>query len=129
MPSKTRSTRVQGTQVAAFRCAHGGPLGRCADVVSFPDVVPAIDHRFDRYDLRQRRVVHHGAIKESPVSLESGMPKPSTAEYFFKRAEQCFRRSRDGDRKAAVQFDAMGNEFMAKALELDTEQQTLARGT
>jgi hypothetical protein len=56
------------------------------------------------------------------------MSKTSTAEYFFERAEQCFRRSR-GDRQFAVELDAMGNEFMAKAVELDTKQQKLARGT
>jgi hypothetical protein len=96
-------------------------------VVLFANVAPAIDHRFDRCDLRQRRVVHYGASKESPVNLESRMPKTSTAEYFFAKAEQCFRRSRGGDRKVAVQLDAMGNEFMAKAVELDTKQQRLVR--
>jgi hypothetical protein len=55
------------------------------------------------------------------------MRKTST-EYFFERAEQCFRRSR-GNRKIAVELDAKANELMAKAVELDTKQQTLARGT
>jgi hypothetical protein len=56
------------------------------------------------------------------------MRKTSTAEYFFERAEQCFRRSR-GNRKIAVELDAKANELMAKGVELDTKQQTLARGT
>jgi hypothetical protein len=55
------------------------------------------------------------------------MPKTATAEYFFEMAEQCFRRSR-GDRKTA-ELDAIGNQFMAKAVELDTKQQKLARDT
>jgi hypothetical protein len=55
------------------------------------------------------------------------MPKTLTAECFFERAEQCFHRSR-GDRKIAVELDAMANEFMAKAVELDTKEQKLARG-
>ena len=55
------------------------------------------------------------------------MSKTSTAEYFFERAEQCFRRSR-ANRKIAVEVNAMANEFMAKAVELDTKQQKLARG-
>jgi hypothetical protein len=42
-------------------------------------------------------------------------------------AEQYFRRSR-GDRRTA-DLDAMGNQFMAKAVELDTKQQKLARDT
>jgi hypothetical protein len=65
-------------------------------------------------------------VKDSPVGLGGRMPKTSTAEHFFERAEQCFRRSH-GDRKIAVELDAMGNEFMARAIELDTEQQKLAR--
>jgi hypothetical protein len=53
------------------------------------------------------------------------MSKTSTGGIFFERAEQCFRRSR-GDRQIAVELDATGNEFMAKAVELDTKQQKLA---
>jgi hypothetical protein len=56
------------------------------------------------------------------------MRKTSTAEYFFERAERCFRRSR-GNREIAVELERNGNEFMTKAVELDTKQQTLARGT
>ena len=56
------------------------------------------------------------------------MTNALTADYFFEKADQCFRRSR-GDRKIAVELDARGNEFMAKAVGLDTKQQKAARGT
>ena len=56
------------------------------------------------------------------------MTNALTAEYFFEKADQCFRRSR-GDRKIAVELEARGNEFMAKAVELDTKQQKASRGT
>jgi hypothetical protein len=50
------------------------------------------------------------------------MPKTATAEYFSK-----WRSSASVAR--GVGLDAMGNEFMAKAVELDTKQQKLARDT
>ena len=91
------------------------------------DVVSVVDHRFDCCDLRSRGVAHKGIYKDSPVGLGSRMSKTLTTGHFFEKAES-FRRS-SGDRKIAVELDAMGNEFMAKAIELDTKQQKLARGT
>ena len=72
------------------------------------------------------------AICVSVVSFIVGHAKSPHAEnrdsgIFFEMAEQCFRRSR-GDRKTA-ELDAIGNQFMAKTVELDTKQQKLARDT
>jgi hypothetical protein len=54
-------------------------------------------------------------VKDAPVGFGGRMPKTSTAEHFFEKAEQCFSRSRS-DRKIEVELDAMGNEFMARRL-------------
>jgi hypothetical protein len=67
-------------------------------------------------------------VLTGPAMKVFPMTNVLTAEYFFEKADQCFRRSR-GDRKSAVELDARGNEFMAKAVELDTKQQKAARGT
>jgi hypothetical protein len=67
-------------------------------------------------------------VLTGPAMKVFPMTNALTAEYFFEKADQCFRRSR-GDRKIAVELDARGNEFMAKAVELDTKQQKAARGT
>ena len=48
------------------------------------------------------------------------MPNRSTPDYWFEKAEQCFRRSRI-DSNARVKLDALGNVFMVKAVELDTK--------
>jgi hypothetical protein len=44
------------------------------------------------------------------------------AAYFLEKAEQCFRLSREAELKAdiATELEALGYEFMAKAVELDT---------
>jgi hypothetical protein len=44
------------------------------------------------------------------------------AAYFLEKAEQCFRLSREAGLKAdiAAELDALGYEFMAKAVDLDT---------
>jgi len=46
------------------------------------------------------------------------------ARYFLDRAEDCFRlKEMAADHRAlAAALEAMGNEFMAKAVELDTER-------
>jgi hypothetical protein len=56
------------------------------------------------------------------------MPNRSTPDYWFEKAEQCFRRSRI-DSNARVKLDALGNVFMVKAVELDTKLQKLAKAT
>ena len=53
------------------------------------------------------------------------IPNRSTPDYFFKKAEQCFRRSRTNS-NARVKLEALGNAFMVKAVELDVKLQNLA---
>ena len=55
------------------------------------------------------------------------MPNKSTPDYLFEKANQFFRRSRTGS-NARVDLEALGNEFMVKAVDLDTELQNLAKG-
>ena len=55
------------------------------------------------------------------------MPNRSTPDYWFEKAEQCFRRSRAGS-NVRVDLEAQGNEFMVKAVELDIKLQKLAKG-
>jgi hypothetical protein len=52
-------------------------------------------------------------------------PNSSTPDYWFEKAEQCFRRSRT-DSKARVKFESLGNVFMVKAVELDIKLRNLA---
>jgi hypothetical protein len=54
------------------------------------------------------------------------MPNKSTPDYLFEKANQCFRRSRT-DSNARVELEALGNEFMVKAVELDMKLQNLAK--
>jgi hypothetical protein len=56
------------------------------------------------------------------------MPTKSTADYLFEKAEQCFRRSRTNT-NVRVEFEAMGNVFMIKAVELDVKLQNLANAS
>ncbi|HET7847675.1 MAG TPA: hypothetical protein VFL51_01305 [Pseudolabrys sp.] len=51
-------------------------------------------------------------------------------EYFIAKAEQCFRlaqhlRVEVADSAVAQELDAIGNEFLAKAVEIDTERERL----
>ena len=55
------------------------------------------------------------------------MPNRSTPDYLFEKAEQCFRRSRT-DSKLRVELEALGNEFMGEAIDLDIKLQNLAKG-
>jgi hypothetical protein len=55
------------------------------------------------------------------------MPNKSTPNYLFEKANQCFRRSRT-DSNARVELEALGNEFMVKAVELDIKLQKIANG-
>ena len=50
------------------------------------------------------------------------LPNKSTADYFFAKAEQSFRRSRTNS-NARNKLEALGNAFMVKAVELDVELQ------
>ena len=56
------------------------------------------------------------------------MPNRSTPDYFFERANHCFRRSRT-DSNVRVELEALGNAFMVKAIELDIKLQKLAKGS
>jgi hypothetical protein len=56
------------------------------------------------------------------------MPNRSTPDYLFEKAEQCFRRSRT-DSKLRVELEALGNEFMVEAIELDIKLQNLAKSS
>ena len=55
------------------------------------------------------------------------MPNKSTPDYLFEKANQCFRRAR-ADSNARVKLEALGNEFMVKAVDLDMKLQNLAKG-
>ena len=55
------------------------------------------------------------------------MPNRSTPDYWFEKAEQCFRRSRAGS-NVRVDLEAQGNVFMVKAVELDIKLQKIANG-
>ena len=55
------------------------------------------------------------------------MSNKSTRDYLFEKANQCFRRSRT-DSNARVELEALGNEFMVEAVELDIKLQNLAKG-
>ena len=44
------------------------------------------------------------------------------ADYFVTKAEECFRLAKL-DRNIAKELEAMGHEFMAKAVELDTRRE------
>src|SRR5258708_29459162 len=55
------------------------------------------------------------------------MPNKSTPDYLFEKANQCFRRART-DSNARVELEALGNEFMVEAIDLDIKLQNLAKG-
>ena len=55
------------------------------------------------------------------------MPNKSTPDYLFEKANQCFRRSRT-DSNVRVELEALGNEFMVEAIDLDIKLQNLAKG-
>ena len=55
------------------------------------------------------------------------MPNKSTPDYLFEKANQCFRRSRT-DSNARVELEALGNEFMVKAIDLDIKLRNLVKG-
>ena len=55
------------------------------------------------------------------------MPNKSTPDYWFEKANQCFRRART-DSNARVELEALGNEFMVEAIDLDIKLQNLAKG-
>jgi hypothetical protein len=50
-------------------------------------------------------------------------PNRSTPDYWFEKADQCFRRSRT-DSNARVKLEALGNVFIVKAVELDITLQS-----
>src|SRR5437588_8610284 len=56
------------------------------------------------------------------------MPNKSTADYWFEKANQCFRRART-DSNARVELEALGNEFMVEAIDLDIKLQNLAKSS
>jgi len=55
------------------------------------------------------------------------MPNKSTPDYLFEKANQCFRRSRT-DSNVRVELEALGNEFMVEAIDLDIKLQNLTKG-
>ena len=55
------------------------------------------------------------------------MPNKPTPDYFFEKANQFFRRPRTGS-NARVELEALGNEFMVEAIDLDIKLQNLAKG-
>jgi hypothetical protein len=65
---------------------------------------------------------------EKAVHPRLFMPNRSTPDYLFEEAERCFRRSRT-DSNVRVQLEALGNMFMAKAVELDIKLQKIANSS
>ena len=56
------------------------------------------------------------------------MPNKSTPDYWFEKANQCFRGART-DSNARVELEALGNEFMVEAIDLDIKLQNLAKSS
>jgi hypothetical protein len=56
------------------------------------------------------------------------MPNRSTPNDLFEEAERWFRRSRTAS-NVRVEFEALGNMFMDKAVELDIKLQKIANGS
>jgi hypothetical protein len=54
------------------------------------------------------------------------MANKSTPDYLFEMANQCFRRARTGS-NARVELEALGNEFMVEAIDLDIKLQNQHR--
>jgi hypothetical protein len=54
------------------------------------------------------------------------MPNKSTPDYLFEKATQCFRLARTGS-NALVELEALGNEFIVEAIDLDIKLQNLAK--
>jgi hypothetical protein len=55
------------------------------------------------------------------------MPQTSDSEYFIAKADQCFRlakhiRGDHANSEIAAELDAIANEFLARAVEIDTER-------
>jgi hypothetical protein len=55
------------------------------------------------------------------------MPQTSDSEYFIAKADQCFRlakhiRGDQANSEIAAELDAIANEFLARAVEIDTER-------
>ena len=55
------------------------------------------------------------------------MPNKSTPDHLFEKVNQCFRRART-DSNARVELEALGNEFMVEAIDLDIKLLNLAKG-
>jgi hypothetical protein len=66
-----------------------------------------------------------GTLKNPRHKLMAFISNRSTPDYWFEKAEQCFRRSRTNS-NLRVKLEALGNAFMIKAVELDVKLQTLA---
>ena len=75
-----------------------------------------------------RRVIHLRTLKASGISLWYSCQTDRLQNYWFEKAEQCFRRSRIGS-SARAELEALGNVFMVKAVELDIKLQKLAKAT
>ena len=54
------------------------------------------------------------------------MPNRSISDYLFEKANQCFRRARTNS-NARVELEALGNEFMVEAIDLDIKLQKLPK--
>jgi hypothetical protein len=55
------------------------------------------------------------------------MPQTSDPEFFIAKAEQCFRlaqhlRGEHSSAEAAAELDSIANEFLARAVEIDTDR-------
>lgn len=59
------------------------------------------------------------------------MPRTSDSEYFIAKAEQCFRlaqymRGEHSISQITAELDAIANEFLARAVEIDTDRDRAA---
>ena len=75
---------------------------------------PLVDSRFDCRDLLQRSVIHHGTATNQLQTICS------------KRRTSVF--GALGPFERASRIEALGNEFMVKAVELDIKLQKIANG-
>src|SRR5271165_7100665 len=96
--------------------ARCGPISKCSFLFALSrwqarSVLASCHSSWDTQDLRHNL-----------MAITSNRSAP---DYLFEKAEQYFRRSRT-DSNMHVELEALGNAFMAKAVELDIKLQKLA---
>ena len=79
--------------------------------------------------MRGRHPIELGEVRRVPAmgsegATGDGTPAMPDANYFLDKAERCFSLSRlaGANSEVAAALESMANEFMAKAVEIDTER-------